>query len=131
MKTKLRFRIISLRGLSVVLLLGLLTSCDSLQRMQGKVIDADTGLPLAGVYYGEEPLTDSLKQVIAHDSLQRAYRLTDSTGAFWAQHIASGITGKPHLLLWLGKAGYKSVRLEWDKHSERQDSLLVVLEPLK
>lgn len=130
MKTKLKFRI-SLVGLSVVFLLGLLTSCDAVQRMQGRVVDADTGLPLAGVYYGEEPLTDSLKQVIAHDSLQRAYRLTDSTGSFWAQHMASGFTGKPRLVLWLGKQGYEPVRLEWDKHSERQDSLIVALQPLK
>ena len=123
----------SMHPMSYLLLLlgfGLLaTSCDCLQRLQGYAIDAETKRPLSGVYYSDVPLTDDLKQHILSDSLSGYRPLTDSTGTFSRSNMASGLTCRPHLVLWLEKEGYEPVRLEWNK-STSLDTLVVELHRL-
>ncbi len=109
------------------LILGLLASCDCMQRIQGYVIDAQTGEPLSEVFYSRSTLlTAEEKQYERNDTLHRYERRTDSTGWFMDWRLANGFNCKPHLVLWLDKEGYEPVRLE-SSRDKGLDTLIVKL----
>jgi len=113
----------------LLLLLGLMVSCDCMQRLQGYVIDAETGQPLSEVFYSRSSLlTAEQKQYERNDSLHRYERRTDSTGWFMDWRLADGFSCKPHLVLWLDKEGYRPVRLEWGRNNTSLDTIVVELQ---
>lgn len=108
------------------LMASLLVSCDCLQRLQGTVLDADTGKPLADVYYTRMPLNEIQKQQILEDT--SAFKpLTDSTGRFSVSFMSNGFNCKPHMILYLEKPGYQFLQLEWKPRKSGQDSLCIYL----
>lgn len=110
------------------LVFGVLLSCDCVQRLQGHVIDAETGQPLSAVFYSRDSLlTETEKQYERSDTLHRYQRRTDSTGWFMDMRLANGFNCKPHLILWLDKEGYQPVRLEWQRNKSNLDTLVVRL----
>ena len=112
----------------LLFLLGLLTSCDCMQRIQGYAIDGETGQPLSGVFYSRSSLlTAEEKQYERNDSPHRYQLQTDSTGWFMDGQLANGFNCKPHLILWLDKEGYQPVRLEWQPNQSSLDTLVVRL----
>lgn len=105
----------SSRWLGNLAVLWLLCSCDCMQHLQGRVLDAKTHEPIGrAVFYekgeGEYP----------------AY--TDSLGNFWDYQITNGLTCRPRLTLIIEKEGYKSHKIKW-KPRKQQDSLVIYLEP--
>src|SRR5690606_10619723 len=109
------------------LILGLLASCDCMQRIQGYVIDAQTGEPLSEVFYSRDTLlTTEEKQYDSNDTLHIYQRRTDSTGWFMDWRLANGFNCKPPLVLWLDKEGYELVRLESSRY-KGLDTLVVKL----
>lgn len=109
------------------LILGLLASCDCMQRIQGYVIDAQTGEPLSEVFYSRDTLlTTEEKQYDRNDTLHIYQRRTDSTGWFMDWRLANGFNCKPPLVLWLDKEGYEPVRLESSRY-KGLDTLVVKL----
>ncbi|WP_143037788.1 hypothetical protein [Paenimyroides marinum] len=109
------------------LILGLLASCDCMQRIQGYAVDAQTGEPLSEVFYSRSTLlTTEEKQYERHDTLHLYQRRTDSTGWFMDWRLANGFNCKPRLVLWLDKEGYEPVRLESNR-DKGLDTLIVKL----
>lgn len=109
-------------------ILGFFASCDCMQRLQGYVIDAETGQPLSDVFYSRStPLTAEEKRYELDDTLHRYQRRTDSTGWFVDSRLADGFNCKPYLVLWLDKEGYEPVRLEWKRNESSLDTLVVEL----
>lgn len=101
-------------------------SCDCMQRLQGYVIDAETGEPLSGVLYSNAPtLTAREKLDPSMDTLYQ--NRTDSTGWFMDWRLVSGSNCKPYLVLWLEKEGYRSVKLDWKRNQSSLDTLVVEL----
>lgn len=110
------------------LILGLFASCDCVQRLQGYVVDAETGQPLSEVFYSRSSLlTAEEKQYDRNDTLYRYPLQTDSTGWFMDSRLTDGFSCKPPLVLWLDKEGYEPVRLEWQRNKSSLDTLLVEL----
>ena len=107
------------------LILGLLASCDCMQRIQGYAVDAQTGEPLSEVFYSRDTLLKAEeKQYKRHDTLHFYHRRTDSTGWLMDFRLANGFNCKPHLVLWLDKDGYEPVRLE-SSRDKGLDTLVV------
>lgn len=112
--------------LFLTLPLALLVSCDCMQRLQGYAIDAETGLPLAEVFYSRSALlTTEEKGQAQGDTRHRYQRRTDNTGWFMDWRLVNGRTCKPHLILWLNKAGYEPLRLEWQPNKSSLDTLFI------
>lgn len=112
----------------LLLILGLLASCDCIQQIQGFAIDAETGEPLSEVFYSRSTLlTAEEKRYERNDTLHPYQRRTDSTGWFMDWRLADGFSCKPHLVLWLDKEGYEPVRLEWQRNKSNMDTLVVEL----
>jgi len=98
-----------------------------MQRIQGYVIDAQTGEPLSEVFYSRDTLlTTEEKQYDSNDTLHIYQRRTDSTGWFMDWRLANGFNCKPPLVLWLDKEGYEPVRLESSRY-KGLDTLVVKL----
>jgi hypothetical protein len=109
-------------------ILGLLTSCDCMQRIQGFAIDAETKEPLSKVFYTRDRLlTQEERLVDINDPLYHYHRKTDSVGWFSDFRLANGLHCKPYSVLWLEKEGYKPVRLEWQRNKSNLDTLVVEL----
>lgn len=114
--------------LLLFVILGFFTSCDCMQRIQGYVVDAETGEPISAVAYGRDILLTAEEK--RQDSLQyyHNYRVfTDSTGWFMDWRLASGFNCQPILVLQLEKEGYEPVRLEWKRKQSNMDTLVVKL----
>lgn len=110
------------------LVFGLLASCDCVQRLQGYVIDAETGQPLSAVFYSRDSLlAETEKQNRRIDTVFRHQWQTDSTGWFMDMRLADGFSCKPHLILWFDKDGYKPVQLEWQRNKSNLDTLVIKL----
>lgn len=115
------------RTILLFLILGLLASCDCMQRIQGYAIDAQTGEPLSEVFYSRSSLlTAEEKHYERDDTLHLYQRRTDSTGWFMDWRLANGYNCKPRLVLWLDKEGYIPVRLE-SSRDKGLDTLVVKL----
>lgn len=111
--------------LLLIIILGLLVSCDCIHRIQGYAIDAQTGKPLSEVFYSRDSLLRTEeKQVERTDTFQRYHPSTDSTGWFMGWRIVNGFTCRPHLVLWLDKEGYEPVRLK-SSRNKGLDTLVV------
>lgn len=109
------------------LIVGLLASCDCMQRIQGYAIDAQTGEPLSEVFYSRSALLAAEEKQYEHgDTLHRYQRRTDSTGWFMDWRLVNGFNCKPRLVLWLDKEGYEPVRLE-SSRDKGLDTLVVKL----
>jgi len=108
-----------------ILILGLLASCDCMQRIQGYAIDANTGQPLSDVFYSRSSLlTEKEKKYEPNDTLHIYQRRTRSTGWFMDWRLTNGLSCKPCLVLWLDKKGYEPVRLE-SSRDKGLDTLVV------
>lgn len=109
-----------------------MVSCDCIQRLQGYVIDAETGQPLSDVFYSRSSLlTEEEKKYEHNDTLHRYQLRTDSTGWFNDSRLANGYNCKPYLVLWLDKEGYQPVRLEWQRNKSSWDTLVVKLQKIE
>lgn len=107
-------------------------SCDCIQRLQGYVIDAETGQPLSEVFFSRSSLlTEEEKKYERNDTLHRYQLRTDSTGWFMDGRLANGFNCKPHLVLWLDKEGYQPVRVEWQRNKSSLDTLIVKLQKIE
>lgn len=107
-------------------------SCDCTQRLQGYVIDAETGQPLSEVFFSRSSLlTEEEKKYERNDTLHRYQLRTDSTGWFMDGRLANGFNCRPHLVLWLDKEGYQPVRVEWQRNKSSLDTLIVKLQKIE
>jgi len=86
-----------------ILLVSLLTSCDCFRHIQGVVVDAETGLPIAD----SEVFIDYSSKDTLNNSKYKTY--TDSTGVFEYTYMKSGICGCSKTKLLIKKQAYNDV----------------------
>ncbi|MGS2740047.1 hypothetical protein [Sinomicrobium sp. M5D2P17] len=85
-------------------------SCDSMQRLQGYVVDAETGQPVPGVAYRRYDRKKALRDTIGPYGVIRPPQ-TDSLGRFSSYKIDNPLW--PRMKVRFEKEGYGPVDLKW------------------
>ncbi|WP_148044330.1 hypothetical protein [Sinomicrobium pectinilyticum] len=99
-------------------------SCDSMQSLQGYVVDAETGQPLPGVEYRRYDRKKELRDTIGPYGLIRPPQ-TDSLGWFSDYKIDNPLW--PRMKLRFEKKGYKPVDIKWKPRMDNRDTLKILL----
>lgn len=115
---------IGIRWLLFVLLFGFI-SCDSMQQLQGYVVDAETGQPISGVKYRKYDRKRELQDTIGPYGLIQSPQ-TDSLGRFSDFKIDNPL--RPRMKLHFEKDGYKPADIKWKPQRNNKDTLKVLLE---
>lgn len=106
------------------LLLGFI-SCDSMQQLQGYVVDAETGQPISGVTYRKYDRKRELQDTIGPYGLIQSPQ-TDSLGRFSDFKIDNPL--RPRMKLHFEKDGYKPADIKWKPQRNNKDTLKILLE---
>lgn len=114
---------------SLILVSGLsigLTSCDSMQNLQGYVVDAETGRPVTGATYRQYNKKRELKDTVGPYGVYQP-PTTDSLGWFQGYQIVNGFPGEPRMKIRIEKKGYQPVDIRWKPRSNSRDTLKILL----
>ncbi|MBC9798568.1 hypothetical protein IBL28_21560 [Sinomicrobium sp. FJxs] len=115
---------------SLIVLFGLsigLTSCDSMQNLQGYVVDAETGKPVTGATYRQYNKKKELKDTVGPYGGYQPPK-TDSLGWFQGYQIVNGFPGGPRMKIRIEKEGYQPVDIRWKPRANSRDTLKILLE---
>ncbi len=91
-----------------------LFSCDCMQYLQCRVVDANTGEPLEGASYYRESI--------------RYASETDSTGYFEGYRISNGFNCRPRLKYHVEKDEYVPAEVEWKPSRDRRDTIVIPMQ---